>query len=46
MRYLASYAIDALVSSVYSWSICGAFYKKERDTSISYSGLLELQNNL
>ena len=43
---LASYATDELVSSVYSWSICGEFYKKERHTPISYSGLLEIQNNL
>lgn len=45
MSYLATYATDELVSSVYFWSICGAFYIKERDESINYSGLLELQNN-
>lgn len=42
---LSSYATDELVSSVYFWSICGVFYKKERDKSINYSGLLELHNN-
>lgn len=40
-----TYATDELVSSVYFWSICGTFYIKERDESINYSGLLELQNN-
>lgn len=44
MIYLsATYATDELVSSVYFWSICGAFYIKERDESINYSGLIELR---